>query len=132
MNAARGLTNLISGGRPVSGLSEPVKFLGAAQIPVPFLGQFGAIPVSALVLLVVYGGVAFFLRKTAVGRHVVAVGGNPQAARVSGISVDRILVLVYVALRLLRRALRRCFLPAAPIPASRMPASAPSSTPSRP
>ncbi len=95
LNAARGLTNLISGGRPISGLSEPVKFLGAVQIPVPFLGQFGAIPVSAIVLLIAYGGVAFFLRKTSVGRHVVAVGGNPQAARVSGIGVDRILVLVY-------------------------------------
>jgi ribose transport system permease protein len=95
LNAARGLTNLISEGRPISGLSEPVKFLGAAQIPIPFLGAFGAIPVSAIVLLVSFGGVAFFLRKTAVGRHVVAVGGNPQAARVSGIGVDRILVLVY-------------------------------------
>jgi ribose/xylose/arabinose/galactoside ABC-type transport system permease subunit len=95
LNVARGLTNLISDGRPVSGLSEPVKFLGAAQIPIPGLGQFGAIPVSAIVLLVVFGATAFFLRKTAVGRHVVAVGGNPQAARVSGINVDRILVLVY-------------------------------------
>jgi ribose transport system permease protein len=95
LNVARGLTNLISDGRPISGLSEPVKFLGAAQIPLPFLGPLAALPVSAIVLLLAYGGVAFFLRKTNVGRHVVAVGGNPQAARVSGISVDRILILVY-------------------------------------
>jgi ribose transport system permease protein len=95
LNVARGLTNLISEGRPISGLAEPVKFLGAAQIPLPFFGLLAAIPVSAIVLVVVYGGVAYFLHKTAVGRHVVAVGGNPQAARVSGISVDRILVLVY-------------------------------------
>ena len=46
-------------------------------------------------LLVVYGGLAWFLNKTSVGRHIYAVGGNPQAARVSGISVDKILVLVY-------------------------------------
>ncbi len=95
LNAARGLTNLISGGRPISGLSEPVKFLGSAQIPLPWLGQFGAIPVSAIVLLAVYGGTALFLHKTAIGRHIYAVGGNPHAARVSGINVDRILVLVY-------------------------------------
>jgi ribose transport system permease protein len=95
LNAVRGLTNLISDGRPISGLSEPVKFLGAAQIPLPFLGNLAALPVSAIVLLLCYGGVALFLHKTAVGRHVVAVGGNPQAARVSGIDVDRILVLVY-------------------------------------
>ena len=32
---ARGLTNLISGGAPISGLSDPVRFLGAASIPIP-------------------------------------------------------------------------------------------------
>ena len=95
LNVARGLTNLITDGRPISGLSYPVRFLGAEQIPIPGLGQFGAIPVSALVLLVVYGGLAWFLNKTSVGRHIYAVGGNPQAARVSGVSVDKILVLVY-------------------------------------
>jgi ribose/xylose/arabinose/galactoside ABC-type transport system permease subunit len=95
LNVARGLTNLISDGRPISGLSYPVRFLGAEQIPIPGLGPFGAIPVSALVLLVVYGGLAWFLNKTSVGRHIYAVGGNPHAARVSGISVDGILVLVY-------------------------------------
>ncbi len=95
LNAFRGLTNLISGARPLSGLSAPIRFLGSAQIPIPGLGQFGAVPVSAIVLLVAYGGVAWFVQKTAVGRHVYAVGGNPQAARVSGINVDRILLLVY-------------------------------------
>ena len=91
----------------------------SAQIPLSFLGQFGAIPVSALVLLVAYGGVAFFLRKTAVGRHVVAVGGNPQAARVSGINVDRHPGARLRALRLLRRARRAAVSPGAPIPAFR-------------
>lgn len=95
LNVARGLTNLISDGRPVSGLSYPIRFLGAEQIPIPGLGPFGAIPVSAIVLLVVYGCIALFLNKTSVGRHIYAVGGNPQAARVSGINVDRILLLVY-------------------------------------
>ena len=95
LNVARGLTNLISGGAPISGLPDPIRFLGAAQIPIPGFGPTGAIPVSALVVLVVYAGVALFLRKTAVGRHVYAVGGNPQAARVSGINVDRVLLLVY-------------------------------------
>jgi ribose/xylose/arabinose/galactoside ABC-type transport system permease subunit len=95
LNIARGLTNLISGGRPISGLEAPIRFLGSAQIPIPGLGLFGAIPVSALVLVVVYVGMALFLKKTSVGRHVYAVGGNPQAARVSGINVDRMLLLVY-------------------------------------
>jgi ribose transport system permease protein len=95
LNVARGLTNLISGGRPISGLEPGVRFLGSAQIPIPGLGPFGAIPVSAIVLFVVYAAIALFLNKTSIGRHVYAVGGNPQAARVSGINVDRVLILVY-------------------------------------
>jgi ribose transport system permease protein len=95
LNVARGLTNLISGGAPVSGLSEPVRFLGSAQIPIPGAGPFGAVPVSALVVIGAYILVALFLYKTSVGRHIYAVGGNAQAARVSGINVNRVLLLVY-------------------------------------
>lgn len=93
--AVRGLTNLISGGVPYSGLSYPVRFLGSEQIPLSFLGPGVTLPVSALVVAVSYVGIAAFLRKAAVGRHIYAVGGNPQAARVSGINVDRVLLLVY-------------------------------------
>jgi ribose/xylose/arabinose/galactoside ABC-type transport system permease subunit len=95
LNVARGLTNLVSGGAPISGLSYPVRFLGSAQISMPFLGAGAALPVSAIVVIVCYLGVAFFLNKTSVGRHIYAIGGNPQAARVSGINVDAILTLVY-------------------------------------
>ena len=91
----RGITNLVSGGRPVSGVSPETRFLGSGEIPMPFLGEFGSIPVSAVVLLVCYGGVGFFIAKVSLGRHIVAVGGNPQAARVSGINVDRVLMVTY-------------------------------------
>ncbi|WP_421723424.1 ABC transporter permease [Bauldia sp.] len=92
---ARALTNLISGGVPYSGLDAGVRFLGSAQIPLPFLGQGTTLPISTFVIAVSYIGIAWFLRKTAVGRHVYAVGGSPHAARVSGIAVDRILLMVY-------------------------------------
>ncbi len=91
----RGVTNLVSGGRPVSGVSPEVRFLGSGEIPLPFLGAFGSIPVSAMVLLVCYGGVGYFISKVSLGRHIVAVGGNPQAARVSGVNVNRVLLIVY-------------------------------------
>lgn len=91
----RGITNLVSGGRPVSGVSPEVRFLGSGEIPLPFLGEYASFPVSAIVILVCYGGVAYFINKVSLGRHIVAVGGNPQAARVSGINVDRVLLIVY-------------------------------------
>ena len=93
--SVRGITNLITGGRPVTGVSNEIRFLGSGEIPIPGLGPFGSIPVSALVVFISYGFIAFFLSRFATGRHIFAVGGNPQAARVSGINVDRILLLVY-------------------------------------
>lgn len=97
LNAVRGIANLVTSGRPVTGLSEQTRFLGTADIPLPFGGDFAAIPVSSVLLLVCYGGVAVFLQKVSLGRHIFAIGGNPQAARVSGIDVDRVLVFVYAA-----------------------------------
>ncbi len=97
LNAVRGLCNLVSGGQPVSGISDEVRFIGIADIPLPFGGEFAVIPVSAILLLVCYAGVAWFMKKVALGRHIFAVGGNPQAARVSGINVNGVLVFVYAA-----------------------------------
>ena len=95
LNTVRGICYLVSDGRPVSGISDPVRFIGIADIPLPFGGEFAVIPVSAILLLVCYFGVAIFLQKVSLGRHIFAVGGNPQAARVSGINVDGVLVFVY-------------------------------------
>jgi ribose/xylose/arabinose/galactoside ABC-type transport system permease subunit len=97
LNAVRGICNLVTDGRPVSGISEPVRYLGTGDIPLPFGGEFAVIPVSAILLGVCFGGVGWFLQKISLGRHIFAVGGNPQAARVSGISVDGVLVFVYAA-----------------------------------
>jgi ribose/xylose/arabinose/galactoside ABC-type transport system permease subunit len=95
LNTVRGICYLVSDGHPVSGISDPVRFIGIADIPLPFGGEFAVIPVSAMLLLVCYFGVAIFLQRVSLGRHIFAVGGNPQAARVSGINVDGVLVFVY-------------------------------------
>jgi ribose transport system permease protein len=95
LNTVRGICYLVSDGRPVSGISDQVRFIGIADIPLPFGGEFAVIPVSAMLLLVCYFGVAIFLQRVSLGRHIFAVGGNPQAARVSGINVDGVLVFVY-------------------------------------
>ena len=95
LNTVRGICYLVSDGHPVSGISDPVRFIGTADIPLPFGGEFAVIPVSAILLLVCYFGVAIFLQRVSLGRHIFAVGGNPQAARVSGINVDGVLVFVY-------------------------------------
>jgi ribose/xylose/arabinose/galactoside ABC-type transport system permease subunit len=97
LNVARGVTNLISGGVPISGLPPEVRWLGAGNIS---LGTF-QLPVSVLTVLISFALVWVFLEHTRTGRHIYAIGGNPQAARVSGVNVDRTLVLVYALCGLL-------------------------------
>src|SRR6266545_2719787 len=92
LNIARGLTNLISGGVPISGLPDAVRWMGAGNINVT---ESFDLPVSLPVILITYGLVGVLLQYTRTGRHIYAIGGNPQAARVSGINVNRTLVLVY-------------------------------------
>jgi len=47
-------------------------------------------------MLLMYLGVWFWLRETAAGRHVYAVGNNPEATRLTGIATERVLLGVYV------------------------------------
>ncbi|MEW6906486.1 ABC transporter permease [Trueperella pyogenes] len=85
MSVARGLTLVISDGRPVATAPE-VNVLGSSLGPIP-------VPVIMLVI----AGLAcwFILTRTVLGRSMYAVGGNLEAARLSGLPVQKILVSVY-------------------------------------
>ena len=89
MFIARGATNIISGGVPIAGLPAEVRWIG--------YGNIGGtqIPVSLVAVVITYTLVWVFLQHTRTGRHIFAIGGNPQAARVSGMNVDRTLVIAY-------------------------------------
>jgi len=97
MFIARGITNLISGGVPISGLPDEVRFWGAEDLSVLGLN----VPVSLLVVIITYAIAWVFLEHSRSGRHIYAIGGNPHAARVSGVGVDRTLVLAYALCGLL-------------------------------
>jgi ribose/xylose/arabinose/galactoside ABC-type transport system permease subunit len=53
-------------------------------------------PAGVWLMLILAAGVAAMLRYTVFGRHVIAVGSNPQTARLCGVNVDRVRCLVYV------------------------------------
>jgi fructose transport system permease protein len=53
--------------------------------------------VGVLMMLVLYIVIALILQKTAWGRHVYAVGDDPESARLAGIRVNRVLMSVYLA-----------------------------------
>lgn len=58
-------------------------------------GQFLGVPVSALIMMVLFALFVFISRKTAFGRSVFAVGGNATAAQLCGINVRRVRILIF-------------------------------------
>jgi ribose/xylose/arabinose/galactoside ABC-type transport system permease subunit len=95
LNIARGLSSLITNGAPVSGLGPQVRYLGQANYDFGIFPPPTGLPASLFVVIVCAVGLWFLLNRTSLGRHIFAIGGNPHAARVSGINVDRVLVYVY-------------------------------------
>ena len=85
MMAARGLALIISGAMPVFGLPKSFAWLGGTK------GWW--LPASLMLGLAAL--VAFMLRYTRFGRSLYAVGGNNEAARLSGLPVDWIRVAAY-------------------------------------
>jgi inositol transport system permease protein len=84
----RGLTLTISNGGPISGFDASMRWFGT--------GLIGPVPVPAIIFIVAAILCHIVLRYTRYGRAVYAVGGNAEAARLSGLRVDRILISVYV------------------------------------
>lgn len=88
MGIARGLGLIYTGGYPISGLPDAFSWLGRGTL-------FG-IQVPILVMLAVYLLAWIVLNQMPFGRHLYSVGGNVEAARLSGIRVPRVRLLVYV------------------------------------
>jgi ribose transport system permease protein len=85
---ARGLAMIITGGNNISGIPRSFRFLGSGDV----LG----VPTPVALLLLVAVLVHFCLARTRFGRHCVAIGSNREAARLSGVPVDRTRVGVYL------------------------------------
>ena len=87
--AGRGIAQVISnGGQLIPFSNESFEFFGKGSL-------FGVLPMPILVMALIVGLAIFVLRATIFGRHIIAVGGNENAARLSGISVNRTKIMVY-------------------------------------
>ena len=60
------------------------------------IGRLAGIPVQVLIMAVIVAAAAFLIRRTALGRQIIAVGGNDKAARLAGIPATRVKRLVYM------------------------------------
>ncbi|MBN9430987.1 MAG: ABC transporter permease [Bosea sp.] len=88
MSVFRGAALLFAAGGPISGFEHDFTWWGQ--------GKIGPVPVPVIIFLV-FGLIAHIvLRYTRYGRQIYAVGGNPEAARLSGLNVTWIICSVYV------------------------------------
>lgn len=84
----RGGAFVLTRGYPVLIRDESFRWLGQ--------GLLGPLPVPFVMLLVVAVITTFILQFTSLGRYIYAIGGNPEAARMSGVPVTWVTIFVYV------------------------------------
>lgn len=87
MSVARGAALLYTQGRPISGFTGSFRFLA--------VGEILSVPVPVIIMIVVYLIAHILLTRTKMGRYTYAIGGNEEAALLSGISVKLYKTIVY-------------------------------------
>ena len=87
MSVARGAALMYTQGRPISGFADNYRHLAT--------GEFLRIPSPILIMLSVYLLAHFALARTKLGRYSYAIGGNEQAALLSGVNVRFYKTIVY-------------------------------------
>ena len=88
MVAARGAALLYTDGRPVSSLTPSYQFIGQGYI-------FG-IPFPVIIYIFMIGVTWVILNYTRFGKNIYAIGGNVNAAEVSGVNVKKNLIMIYL------------------------------------
>ena len=88
MQIARGLAFRLTDGKSISAIPERWTAFGGGSL-------FG-IPMPVFLMILLYVAAHILMSHTSFGRYVYAVGGNPEAARLCGVPVRRILVTVYI------------------------------------
>ena len=84
----QGISYLISGSKTYHNLPRSFMYLGQGKL-------FGKIPLNAVIALVIIVIVGIILSRTHVGRKIYAVGDNPEAAKLAGLNVAKIKILVF-------------------------------------
>jgi len=88
MTIFRGMTMVVSQGNPVSQLGETFSYIGVKYL--------GPVPINVIIMILFYAIAYYVLEHTCFGRYVYAVGGNKEAARLSGINTTKILMGIYM------------------------------------
>lgn len=87
LTIARGLTMLYTRGFPISVLGDNFARIGT--------GWFIGMPIPVWISAMVVGAAILLTGKTPLGRYIYAIGGNENAAKLSGININRVKIIVY-------------------------------------
>tara|TARA_B110000003_G_scaffold275623_1_gene318796 strand:+ start:3119 stop:4456 length:1338 start_codon:yes stop_codon:yes gene_type:complete len=90
MMVGSGLAYMLSGGLSIYQLPQSFDWLGRGD-------DFGGLPNAVVLMIVLYLLAHITMSRTTIGRYIYAVGGNPEAARLSGVPVKKILLWVYAS-----------------------------------
>jgi fructose transport system permease protein len=85
-----GATQIYSNAATVTGLPRPLTFFGET-----FKIGTAAFTYGSVLMILLFIITAYILNQTAPGRHLYAVGNNPESARLMGIPTNRLILLVY-------------------------------------
>lgn len=88
MNAARGMAYLYNDGAQIIGLPDSFTDIGR--------GYVGAIPIPAIIMVILVAVMLFIMSKTTFGKYLYAIGGNEEVARLAGIGVLKTKIAAYV------------------------------------
>jgi ribose/xylose/arabinose/galactoside ABC-type transport system permease subunit len=91
MTICRGFAYVFTDGRPIVELPKSFLQIGRGKVG----GSGGFIPWPIVIMLFIFVIMCVLMYKTKFGRYVFAVGGNEEAARVSGINTKKILIMAY-------------------------------------
>lgn len=95
-NIYKGIGLVITGATPIAGMPLAIKWAGSSFLSSNPDSPLSRIPVSFILMLIMYVIFSIFLNYTPLGRHIYAVGGNINTAGLSGINVDFVRTSVYV------------------------------------
>jgi len=87
MSVARGAALFYTEGRPISGFSPELRFLAT--------GELARIPAPVIIMVALYVAAHFVLKRTKLGRYAYAIGGNEEAANLSGINTKIVKTAIY-------------------------------------
>lgn len=95
LSAFRGLTLIIGGGGPISAFDPGFNFWGQGKLFTESDNPWLKVPIPVLIFLGIALIAYIVLRYTQYGRYIYAVGGNAEAARLSGLNTKQLILSVY-------------------------------------